>query len=165
MNLLDNSDFTKEFPNASQFTEQLQALQSQLPAVLNDFQKYYVFYNKNPDYPEYQQMFQNIKSNLNNINSKMFTLSNDVQSNIDKINEKLFSLDELIKDEREKNKKLKFSLGVVEHKNNASTELILNYKEIYQSEYLRNWALFLSILVVGMMISKIYKKHPVTNLA
>ena len=30
------------------FKQQLQVLQDQLPSILDDFKKYYIFYNKNP---------------------------------------------------------------------------------------------------------------------
>jgi hypothetical protein len=152
-----NEDDFNNSPSPTQFTQQLETLQSQLPAILADFTKYYVFFNKNPEYPEYEQFFQNIKSNLNNVNSKLFMLSNDVQSNTDKINEKLFALDFLIRIEKNKNIELKSKLGIVEHKNSAASELIYDYKEMYESGYLRNWALFLSIVVVGITISKTFK--------
>jgi len=155
MNLQTEEDFMNEFPSASQFTQQLETLQSQLPSILSDYQKYYRFYNKNPENQEYQQMFQNIKSNLNNINAQLFTLSNDVQSNTNKLNSKLFALDVLIKREKKKNNDLKKQLGITNVK--VSDILIDEYKEIYQSGYLRNWALFLSILIILGTIAKIYK--------
>jgi hypothetical protein len=155
MNLQTEEDFMNEFPSASQFTQQLETLQSQLPSILNDYQKYYRFYNKNPENQEYQQMFQNIKGNLSNINSKLFILSNDVQSNINKLNSKLFALDVLIKREKKKNNDLKKQLGITNVE--VSDILIDEYKEIYQSGYLRNWALFLSILIVMGTIAKIYQ--------
>jgi hypothetical protein len=152
-----NEEEINNFPHSTIFTQKLETLQSQLPAILADFKKYYVFFNKNPEYPEYEQMFQNIKSNLNNVNSQLFLLSNNIQLNTDKINEKLFALDVLIRKEKKKNKELKLKLGIIEHKNNAASELIYDYKEMYESGYLRNWALFLSILVVGFTISKTFK--------
>ena len=181
MTLQDDEDFIKNLPPASQFTQRLQTLQQQLPSILADFQKAYILYNTTPGSQEYQINYQNSKTHLNSINSQLFTLSNDVQSNLDQINSKLFALDVLIKQERDKNTKLKRELGIVEHKKNAATEMILNYKEIYQSKYLRNWALFFSIFVVIGIISKIYgnklpkvsklaaskfpvSKFPVTNL-
>ena len=157
MALQINEEMFNNLPNPSEFTQKLETLQSQLPAILSDFQKYFVFFNKNPEYPEYGQMFQNIKGNLNNINSQLFTLSNDIQVNTDKINEKLIALDILIRKEKEKNRELKAKLGIIEHKNSAASELIFDYKEIYESGYTRNWALFLSIVIVGLTISKTFK--------
>jgi len=165
MNLKDDKEFIDNLPPASQFTQRLQTLQQQLPSILADFQKSYVLFNNTPGSQEYQLNYENNKTNLNNINSQLFTLSNDVQSNLDQINSKLFALDVLIKQEREKNKKLKRELGIVEHKKNAASEMISNYKEIYQSKYLRNWALFFSILAVIGLISKIYGKPKISSLS
>jgi len=138
--------------------EKLQILNQQLPAILDDFKKYYIFFNKNPEYPEYQNHFENIKGNLTKIHSELFILSNDVESSTQDINKKLFDLNVLIQQEKDRNRMLKRKLGIVENKNNASTELISDYKQIYNSEYLRNWALFFSILIIGTYISKINSK-------
>ena len=84
-------------------------------------------------------------------------MSNNVQINTDEINKKLFSLNTLIKQEKKRNLELKLKLGIVEDKNNASTELITDYKDIYLSDYLRNWGLFLSILVAVFTITKVFR--------
>ena len=104
MGSLENNDITQKLSKPSQFTNKLETLQNQLPAILQDFQKYYIFYTKNPEYPEYQQMFQNIKGNLNTINSDLFTLSNSVQSSTDVLNTSLIELYDLIKAEQETNR-------------------------------------------------------------
>jgi hypothetical protein len=161
MTLQFNEDTFNNFEQPIQFTTKLETLQSQLPSILSDFKKYFVFFNKNPEYPEYGQMFNNIKGNLTQINSELFVLSNSVQTNTEQINDKLFILDALIREEKIKNRDLKVKLGIVEHKNNASNELISDYKQIYESGYLRNWALFISILIAGTAISKIYKNPSV----
>ena len=155
-----------EFPNENidlsnyttpeQFREKLQSLQQQLPAILEDFKKYYVFYNKNPEYDEYRQMFENMKTNLNKINSDLFVLSNDVSSNTDELNKQLIILNALIVREKQRNRELKRKLGIVEHKSNAADEMITNFREIYESEYLRNWGLFGCIIVGGLLIKNVY---------
>jgi uncharacterized coiled-coil DUF342 family protein len=157
-NMIDDELFDK-FKNPQEIKEKIHTLQQQLPAILEDFKKYYVFYNKNPEYPEYQQMFENIKTNLNNINSKLFTLSNEVESNTDEINKKLFALNILIRREKKKNDELKKKLRIVDHKSNASTELISDYKKMYDYGYLRNWGLIISTLVCFIFIRNVYKKH------
>lgn len=148
---------TNNCTDTIKITRNLETLQSQLPAILEDFKKYFVFYNKNPEDTEYQQMFQNIKSNLNTLNSGLFKLSNDVESCINKINTSYSEIDDLIQLEKAKNKKLKIELGIVEQNNNASTELIYDYKNMYEYGYLRNWSMVFSILIVGFTIAKIFK--------
>ena len=157
MDSYTTTEIADDFPDPDQFREKLQTLDSQLSPILADFKKYYVFFNTNPEYPEYQQMFQNIKGNLTKLNSELFMLSNNVQSNTDGINKKLFELYELIKEEKRKNKILKKKLGIVEHKNSAASELISDYMNIYDIGYLRNWGLFFGIIIAVTAISRVYK--------
>lgn len=155
MTTINDEDINDNFKTPKIFTEQLETLNQQLPAILDDFKKYYIFFNKNPEYPEYQNAFDTIKGNMTKLSSDLFMLSNDVQSSTDELNKKLFALNVLIQKEKERNHELKLKLGIVEHKNNAATELISDYKNMYSEGYLRNWALFISIIIIGASISKI----------
>jgi len=139
------------------FTQKLQTLSEQLPSILDDFKKYYVFYNKNPEYDEYKSHFDIVKNNLNAINSQIFTLSNDVQTNIDSINEILLNLNNSIGQLKTENGKTIQKLRGVKEKYNAANEMISNYKNMYEYNYLRNWGLLLSIFIAGFSISVIYK--------
>jgi len=154
MNSIDN--IITEARNPTEFRNKLNVLTEQLPAVLNDFVKYYVFYNKNPEYEEYRTFYFNIKNNLTKIGSDAFGLSNEVQHSTDILNQKMNCLNIAIDKEKKINRKLKIGLGIVENKNNASTELISDYEEIYQLNYLRNFGLFLSIIVVFFVVKNMF---------
>ena len=82
-----------------------------------------------------------------------------MESTTDVVNEKLIELNKLIIQEQRKNRELKEKLGIVEHENNASNELVSDYKQMYNSEYLKNWGLFFSILIAMSVISKTYKNN------
>jgi len=151
----ENENINDNFKKPEVLRRKSNILNEKLPLILDDFKKYYVFFNKNPEYPEYQNIFENIKGNLNETNSELFLLSNEVESSTDKINKQLFDLNILIKNEKEINQKLKKEFGIIDYKNNAANELITDYKNIYESEYLRNWSIFLSILIIGFSISRI----------
>lgn len=149
------------FEEPTNYTERLQTLKQQMPPILDDFVKYFVLYNKDPSIPEYQNMFENIKSNLNKLSSSLFILSNDVDANIDNINKFYEILNNLIKKERDKNLELKKQLGMIETNINSSNEMIHDYNKIYDIGYLRNWALFLSIIISGLVISSVFKKQTI----
>ena len=135
------------------FLSQINTLKEKLPSILEDFVKYYIFYNKNPEYNEYQQMFDNIKGNLQNINSELFMTSNNVDKSTETINDRLQKINISITKEKIKNKQLKRRLGIVEKKYNGSDELISDYKEIYNLDYLNNFALFCGVIVLGSIMS------------
>jgi DNA repair ATPase RecN len=145
-----------QFEKPEMFTQRIETLQEQLPTILDEFNKYFVLYNIDPSYPEYGNMFNNIKQHLNSLSASLFVISNDVDANTDEINKAFKKLDILITIERKKNRELRRKLGIIEDENNNSKELIDNYNEIYDTDYLRNWALFLSTIVVGVSISKMF---------
>jgi hypothetical protein len=152
--VLENLD---NMAKPQQFKDNLNALQQKIGPILEEYKKYYVFYNKNPEYPEYQSMFDKVKGQITQVCSDLFVLENTVDVNIDKINKALIELNVLIKNEKEKNRELKRKLGIAETENNAAFEMINNYTEMYEMGYLRNWGLVISIMFAGLVISKVYK--------
>lgn len=152
----NEQQFMAQFIKPEFFTEKVETMQQQLPPILDDFNKYFVLYNKSPNYPEYENMFNNIKQNLNSLSASLFLVSNDVDANIDNINNVFKNLDVLITKERVKNRQLKRKLGIVETEANSSKEMIQDYNQMYDDDYLRNWGLFLSTIVVGVSISKMF---------
>ena len=145
------------FVDPEKFTREVKTLNDQLPSILADFKKYYVFYNKNPEYNEYQQLFENIKSNLNKINSKLFTIGNDVQVETNKLSNSMFKLDELIQNDKKINTTFKNKLKTLKEKNSSAYELIYDYNTLYDIEYLKNWAMFLNIIIAGFILSYVFK--------
>ena len=158
MELQDNSidDLTKP----PVFLSKINNLKEKLPSILEDFVKYYVFYSKNPEYNEYQQIFENIKGNLQNINSELFMTSNNIEKDTETINNRLHKINALIAKEKIKNRQLKRKLGIVEKKYNGSDELISDYKEIYNLDYLTNFALFYGVIMLTVIMASRFKSSP-----
>ena len=143
------------------FLSQINTLKEKLPPILDDFVKYYIFYNKNPEYNEYQQIFENIKGNLQKINSELFMITNNIEKGVENINDRLQKIDKLIAKEKIKNQKLKRKLGIVEKKYNGSDELISDYKEIYNLDYLKNFALFYGVVLMGGVLVSKFKNQEI----
>ena len=154
-----NKVLNVDFQEPKNFIEKVVTLQQQMPHILDDFKKYFVLYNKDPNYPEYQNMFETVKSNLTTLSSSLFMASNEVDLNIDKISDVFNRLDILIKKEKKANIMLKRRLGIIEQKANSSDEMIDDYSEMYDIGYLRNWGLFISIFLAGLCISKVFKQQ------
>lgn len=158
---LESDNYEDNFVKTEQFKEKIQQLNGAVNLLLDEFKKLYVITKMNPTNEEYQTQYQNVINSLASILSKLFSVSNDVQVNIDNINKKLFEFDVLIRKERNKNRELKQKLGIVENKSNTTSEMISEYKDIYNISYLRNWSLFLSSIVCLVAIGTFYKKKEV----
>lgn len=160
MEYSNKKQLLSQFEKPETFKEKVKTLKQQLPPILDDFNKYFVLYNKDPNYPEFENMFNNIKQNLNTSSASLFMVSNDVDKNIVKINDTFKKLDVVITKERKHNRELRRKLGIVEDETNSSYALIENYNEMYDMDYLRNWGLFLSTIAVGVYISKNFNFNP-----
>jgi hypothetical protein len=156
---LENINY--KFIEKNQYVESLNTLNDSINLILDEFKNLYVITNMHPDNQEYQQLFENCKANINQIQGKLFTITNNIQSDTNKINSSLLEVDTSIKVERNTNKELKQKLGIIEHKNNSASEMIDNYKEMYDSNYLRNWSLSLSTILCIITIGIVYKKQGV----
>ena len=64
MEYSNEQQFMSQFEKPELFTEKIQTLQQQLPSILDDFNKYFVLYNTDPNYPEFETTFNNIKQNF-----------------------------------------------------------------------------------------------------
>jgi len=129
MDLVDKNilnDLQNSLPDPSTFKNNLITLNSQFPSMLDDFKKYYIFFNKNPDYNEYGQLFGNIKGNIQQIQSALFTETNNIEAVIEKINKEMVIINDKIKVAKKKKRNLKGKIGIVEKKKNEEEEKIYN---------------------------------------
>lgn len=142
--------------NTSSYNYDIQTLQDKLPAVLDDFKKYYVFFNKNPTYSEYQTIFENLKGVLDSINSDLFKITNNVETGIQNISSSLLKINKLIEKEKLKNFELKAVTRKINNKYNGSTIMINEYKQIYNEKYVNNIFLFIGIIISGVALVKVF---------
>jgi len=150
--LLD--DLKNQIANADKYKEELNALNGKFYSILDDFKKYYIFFNKNPEVDEYQQMFSNIKDNIESINSKLFTINTNLQQTVDDINIKIQQINIEIQKEKTKNLELKNNVGIINNKRTSSGILIDNYKELYNNTYYFNISIVFGILIILFLFYK-----------
>lgn len=155
---LENENIELNLKKPEEYINKLDELNGGIGLLLDEFKKIYIIAKMHPNNEDIQERYQDMISNINQLQAKLFSVSNDVQVNINDMNEKMLGFDVLIRREREKNKELRKKLGMIEHKNNSASEMISDYKEIYDIKYLRNWALFLSTIICIFAIGSVYKK-------
>lgn len=143
--------------NAEEYIQKINTIKEKSNFILEEFKKLYVINKMHPESQEYKFQYENVVTNINTIQSNLFTTSNEIQINIDELNKKLIYLNTEIEKEKNNNKHLKRKLGIVENKNNSSYELINDYREIYNKYYLQNWSILLSTLLCIYTISVVYK--------
>jgi hypothetical protein len=155
---INNNEYNVNSNIIKQYEEKLVNLNAGTNILLDEFNKLYVITKMNPSDQEYQQKYQNTINSLSEVLSNLFIISNDIQVNTNEINKDLFELDGLIRIERDINTELKEKLKNIGNANSASSEMISDYKNIYNYNYLRNWSLLISSLLCLGTIGIIFKQ-------
>jgi hypothetical protein len=163
-NNYQNEDDSLQFMSQPfELKNKITTLQEKLPSILNDFKKYYVFFNKNPTYSEYQTIYENLTSNLNSITNDLLTITNDVEKNTTTISNDLLKINQLIEKEKKKNIKLKSIESNVKDNYNGSKIMIDEYKEIYNDNYIKNIFIFIGIIISVVVLIKVFSNKNTTS--
>lgn len=144
-------------PQANKFNEKIKTIKGSFFAALDDFTKYYVFYHKNPEVDEFQNYFANSKGQLQQLNSDMFLLTNNIQQKIKELDLEMRIVSHKLNDEKELNGELLKLVNRIQTTQDGSAVMIDDAKDEYNIQYYKNWELFMGIAILLGMSVKLLK--------
>jgi hypothetical protein len=139
----------------SNYRTRLDDLQKQMPSVLEDYKKIYVEYNKSPE--NNQRSYDTIMGNITNVNVQLRKIQVEVDADITNFNNDMSEINKKISDNKNKNIEYKELLGDTTYKSNSADIMYSDYKELYESAYLKNWALFMGVIVSVALTIRTFK--------
>jgi len=146
-------------PQANVFHEKIKNIKKSFFSALDDFKKYYVYYNKNPEVDEFQNYFANSKGQLQGLNSDIFVVTNSIQKKIKELDTEMQVTTTKLDDEKQLNDKLLTLINRIKTTQDGSAIMIEDAKDEYNNQYYKNWELFMgSIILTGLSI-KLLKKY------
>ena len=129
------------------FTTNINNIQTTFFSSLDDFKKYYVYFNKNPEVNEFQNYYANSKGQLQTMSKNMFVTTNDIEKSIEELNTQMEITSLKLEDEKKLNVELMKLISGLENTQNGSEILIDNSKEEYNVQYFKNLQYIISILI------------------
>ena len=144
---------------SKQFNEQINTIKTQFFSALDDFKKYYVYYNKNPEVNEFQNYYVNSKGQLQNMSRDLFLTTNNIDKNIDTLDQQMAAISAQLDDEKKLNKEMMELVSNLQNTHNGSQILIDDSKEKYNQQWTRNVEMFLCIIFISVRLfgSSIFK--------
>lgn len=136
------------------FDEKINNIQTSFFSVLDDFKKYYVFYNKNPEVDEYQNFYSNSKGQLQQLNSDIFLVTNDIQQKIQELDSTMKITSIKLESEKKLNDELLKLINNIQTTQDGSEIMINDAKEEYNLQYYKNWELVIGIIVLTRLTLK-----------
>jgi hypothetical protein len=142
---------------STQFNEKINTIKSQFFSALDDFKKYYVYYNKNPEVNEFQNYYVSSKGQLQSMSRDLFLTTNNINKSIEDLDKKMTDISKQLDEEKELNKKMMTLVGNLENTKNGSELLIDDSKENYNSQWRKNIEMCLSIIFISVCLTKVFK--------
>jgi hypothetical protein len=151
-------DKSKLIGQSKTFDEKITNINSQFFSALDDFKKYYVYFNKNPEVNEFQNFYENSKGQLQTISKNLFVVTNAVDSSIEKLDNKMSSISVKLEDEKKLNKEMMNILTNLQNTQNGSEILIDDSKTKYNEQYYKNIQIIVGIFIVSGLLATLFKK-------
>ena len=139
---------------ANQFNEKINTINAQFFSALDDFKKYYVYFNKNPEVNEFQNYYANSKGQLQSLSKELVTTTNNINKSIKSLDAEMSSNAIQLEREKKTNTELTKLVFNLENTQNGSEILIDDSKTNYNIQYYKNWELIAGILGIGIMLGR-----------
>ena len=143
-------------PQANKFNEKIKNIRGSFFSALDDFKKYYVYYNKNPEVDEFQNFFANSKGQLQGLNSEIFIVTNNIQKKIRDLDTEMQAISHQLKDEKDVNGELIKLINRIQTTQDGSEIMIDDAKDEYNTQYYKNWEIFIGILIFTGISVKLF---------
>jgi hypothetical protein len=132
----------------SEFREKIKTLKSQFPVILSEYKRNYDLYSKDKKDQTKLSVYNTSNSQVAKCIRDMTDITTALKAQNNEFVGIMRQLNRLIIGEQKKNALLKRKLNKMNNVNNGSATLIDDYKENYNETNMRNWAMFIGILVV-----------------
>jgi hypothetical protein len=142
---------------AKQNEEKITIIKTQFFSALDDFKKYYVYYNKNPEVNEFQNYYTNSKSQIQSMTKDLFLLTNSIDKSIENLDSQMQVVSLKLEDEKNLNVELTKLFKDLNNTKNGSELLINDSKEEYNQQYYYNWEMIIGILIAGGLLTFLFK--------
>jgi hypothetical protein len=160
MNIINNNkeQYELNMYENNTYLSDINTTKKQIFLALNDYKKFFVFHNKNPEYTGYTDSLNDSENKLNDIIKNTQSFNNNLFIKVDELNKKLKEF--YIKIEKEKKKKniLTCKYKNLKNDSNGSEEMINDYEDLYKLQYLNNIIFLVGLLLSMVVTKKIFKK-------
>ena len=136
----------KNIESANTYETNIQQLNGQLNPILVEFQKSYVNYQGNPSNNEYERIFLTANSNMESLNSQLFSIKNEVLQKIQMLDQNLLQINEKIQEVKKENQYLNQNYNETNLKQYGTIEMVDEFNDMYNLDYFTNLHLFIGVL-------------------
>jgi DNA-binding transcriptional regulator GbsR (MarR family) len=126
--------------------EKLNTIKNSFFFMLDDFKTYYILNKTYPNNIEYNNFYENSKTNLQNSSKQLMNVSKEIINALDVLNSDVVDISNKLDKQRELNTKMTDIYSKLHQSQNGSELFINDAKKLYNQQYYRNLHLLVGII-------------------
>ena len=138
-------------------SNKIKEIESKFFSVLDDYKKYYVFYNMHPEINENENAFSNADGQLKSLSENLFMITNSINNSINTLNEEMEIVEQDISKEKARYSKLVEKIKYIDNTYEGSEQLISDTKQEYNMQYYNNLEILLGVGIISVAMYNIFK--------
>ncbi len=143
------------YQNNYDLSEKILGLKKTFSSILKDFKKNYINYNLNPTNDEYRNILDTNKQQLQEINTKLYDLTNNIKNSMIQYYETNKDEIKALSTSKDIYNSSLTELNNLSDTSNATSILNDDYKDTYNKYFFYNLELFIGILIVAGITMKL----------
>ena len=143
--------------SSSYYKEKLEGYNSQFTSALDDFKKYYVFFNTNPESTEYKNSYDNVVSQLQTCVKGVNTYTDEIQKDVELVNNTITKYNSKMDNQRKVNKEFNNISRAITDSEAGSEIRKTDFVSLYNSQLKVNWFTFIGIILAILILLKVFK--------
>lgn len=139
--------------NLSSEKDAVQQARDKLPDILDDYEKYYVMYHKNPEVDEFQNYFNNTKDQLSELRHSLEKTKTMLKSHIQSTENNMQGITETINSDKQQYNKLFKKQNQLTNAKNGAKQMVGDAQRTYKAQYMDNVEMCVKmVFVLGILI-------------
>jgi len=147
-----NNEITK------QLYSKIKIIIEKLPGLLEEYKKYFIFFHKNPEIAEYQQIYVQYKSQIQNTNKELTALGENIEQKILQINKNISKENVMLTDKKQHFKEIIMGFDHYQGALLGADQMKDDFNTLYNNQYYKNVQIIYGIGIVGFVITFLMKK-------
>lgn len=139
------------------YTEKLEGYNSQFTSALDDFKKYYVFFNLNPESDEYKNSYDNVVQQIQTSVKGVNNTTDEIQYDVEIINNTINMYNSKMNNQRKLNKEFNNISSSISDGEAGSEIRKTDFVSLYNSQLKINWFTFVGIILAILILLKVFK--------
>lgn len=143
------------FSSTASFRDRLNSLHEQIAPLVDQWERQFVPFHKNPEVDTYSTAFSNTQNQIRSLSQNLVQTTQDIQSKIKEVDAVSGQLSAQIQKDKDRANRLRARVDASRNTTLGSETLIDDAKTMYNTQYYKNVEMLVGIVLLVVMLRRV----------